>query len=65
MPDPRAKNDVIKPEQIIILEPGQTAPPFRIMLPNGEIIDSSFLDDMSEEEQTAWFDNMMASDPAT
>jgi len=52
MPDRRAKNDVIKPEQIIILEPGQTAPPFRIMLPNG---DSSFLDDMSEKEQTAWF----------
>ena len=34
------------------------------MLPNGEIIDSSFLDDMSEEGQTAWFDNMMASDPS-
>jgi hypothetical protein len=54
--------NLIKPEDIIVLRPGETAPPVKILLPNGSVVAVPSVKGLPDDID-AWIANMEASDP--
>lgn len=61
--NPRAEINY-DPRDTIILQPGETAPPVRVILPNGEYVTMDQINAMSDDEFNAWYANMQESNPS-